>query len=366
MGLEGRQKMKDRRKFLQGLGVSSAALAATAAAPSASAQAPIRWRVNHFSGETSMFYTHTIVPFVERINQITAGRLQMQVFPGGVIAPPLEAYKSVEDGLADALQCTPLYIVNRDPVNSFYGGHPGGMPPEMMLHWLYNGGGEELLTQHRRETMGMHSITCSIGPAEIWHSHKPIKVAADLKGLKFRASGAWAQILNEFFGAAATTVAGSEVYTMLERHGVDVVEWSGPAENLKTGLHNAAPYVIMPGPHTNAFMFELIVPVAKWDALPDDLKVQIKAAAKLATLDTLLMWTTDDIAALKKMRESKVEFVQADPSLITDIREAGREWANKRIAEQEAKGNPWMKRVSDSYYAFYDDWLKNGAFRTVD
>lgn len=313
-----------------------------------------------------MFYTHTIVPFVNRLKEVTGDKFQLQVFPGGVIAPPLEGYKAVEDGLADCAQLTPLYIVNRDPVNSFYGGHPGGMPPEMMMHWLYKGGGQELLAEHRRATMKMHSIPVSIGPAEIWHSHVPITKSSDLKGLKFRASGAWAQILNEFFGAAATTVAGSEVYTMLERKGVDVVEWSGPAENLKTGLHNAAPYIITPGPHTNAFMFEFIMPAAKWDALPDDIKKQIHVAARAATLDTLITWTMDDIEAVKKMRESKAKIINSDPSLITDIREAGREWAKKRTAEQEAKGNPWMKRVSESYYNFYDSWLQNASYRTVD
>jgi TRAP-type mannitol/chloroaromatic compound transport system substrate-binding protein len=360
--------MENRRKVLQGLGLGGAALAALAMQPSsrASAQAPIRWRVNHFSGETSMFYTLTILPFVERIKQITGGRLVLQPFPGGVIAPPLEAYKAVEDGLADAGHMTPLYIVNRDPVNSFFAGHPGGMPPEMMMHWMFKGGGKELLAAHRRETMGMHSIPVSMGPAEIWHSHKPIKTAADLKGLKFRAAGAWAQILNETFGAAATTVAGSEVYTMLERKGVDVVEWSGPAENLKTGLHNAAPYIIVPGAHANNFAFEFIVPTKTWDALPADLKVQIEAAGQLATLDCLIAWTLEDMEAMKAIRKGKAQIVEADPSLIKDIREAGRAWATKRAAEQEAKGNLWMKKVMESYYGFYDSWLQNASYRAID
>src|SRR3546814_11277400 len=101
------------------------------------------------------------------------------------------------------------------------------MPPEMLMHWLYNGGGQALLAEHRRATMKMHSMVVGIGPAEIWHAHKPIRTVEDLRGVKFRASGAWAAILNEKFGAAATTVAGSEVYNMLERHGVDAVEGSG-------------------------------------------------------------------------------------------------------------------------------------------
>jgi TRAP-type mannitol/chloroaromatic compound transport system substrate-binding protein len=357
--------MDDRRKFLQAFGVGTAALAASAVTP-ASAQQTTRWRVAHFAGETSMFYTLTILPFASRVNQLTGGRLQLQPFPGGVIAPPLESYKAVEDGLADAGHLTPLYIVNRDPVNTYFGGHPGGMPPEMLMHWLYNAGGQDLLTQHRRETMKMHSIIVSIGPAEIWHSHKAIKTADDLKGVKFRAAGAWAAILNENFGAAATTVAGSELYTMLERKGVDVVEWSGPAENIKMGLQNAAPYIMVPGPHTNAFAFEFIVPMAKWDALPDDVKKQVEAAAKIATLETLLAWTLEDMEAMKKIRAGKAQIVEVDPSLFKAIREAGRQWAMKRVAEQDAKGNPWMKRITDSYYGFYDSWLQNATYRAAD
>ena len=365
----GTNTMNDRRTMLQGLGVTLAASAAAVAAPKdaqAQAAAPIRWRVNHFADETSMFYTLTILPFVRRVSQLTGGRVQIQPFPGGVISPPFEAYRSVEDGLADAGQLTPLYIVNRDPVNSFYGGHPGGMPPEMMLHWLYNGGGEDLLVAHRRETMRMHTMILSMGPAEVWHSHRAIRTPADLRGLRFRTAGAWASILNESFGAAATTVPGSEVYTMLERRGVDVVEWSTPGENVKVGLQNAAPYIIVPGAHTNAFAFELMMPIARWDAVPDPVKEQIKAAARLSTVETLLAWTMEDLEGMKKFRESRAEIIQADPSLVTAVRESGREWAKKRVAEQEAKGNPWMKRVNDSYYGFYDRWLSDASYRAID
>src|SRR3546814_19234699 len=101
--------------------------------------------------------------------------------------------------------------------------------------------------------MKMHSMVVGIGPAEIWHAHKPIRTVEDLRGVRFRASGAWAAILNEKFGAAATTVAGSEVYNMLERHGVDEVEWAGPAEKPKLGPQNIAPPVMVPGPPHTAF-----------------------------------------------------------------------------------------------------------------
>lgn len=363
--------MTSRRNFLKNVGsgaaVAGAAGAGVIAAPSvAKAQQTYKFRLNHFSGETSLFYTLTILPFVERIKKLSGGRVEFQPFPGGVLSPPLEAYKAVEDGIADAGQLTPLYIVNRDPVNTFYGGHVGGMPPEMMMHWLYKGGGQELLAEHRRATMKLHSIPLSIGPNEIWHSHVPIRTSADLKGLKFRTAGAWAQILNEYFGGAATTVAGSEIYTMLERKGVDAIEWSSPAENIKMGFQNAAPYIIMPGPHTNCFLFELIMPVAKWDALPDDVKYMIETAALASTPETLFAWTIEDLKAMKEMRKSKAEIITPDPSLAVDLREAGRKWAYKKAEEQTAKGDPWMKKVTDSYYGFYDDWAENAVYRAVD
>ena len=359
----------DRRKFLQAFGIGTAVLAAAAvpltSAGHAAAQQKLRWRTTTVVGETSMFY-QMAAPFVKRVTEMTNGAVEVQTFPAGVIAPALDGYKAVEDGLADAGHLTPLYVVNRDPVNAFYGGHPGGMPPEMLMHWLYNGGGQALLAEHRRATMKMHSMVVGIGPAEIWHAHKPIRTVEDLKGVKFRASGAWAAILNEKFGAAATTVAGSEVYNMLERRGVDAVEWSGPAENIKMGLQNIAPYIMVPGPHTNAFSFEFMLPVATWDALPAETKVQIEAAAKLATLEALLDWTMQDVKAMETMRNSKAEIIAVDPSLVTAIREAGREWANERAAERASKGDNWMKRVSESYYGFYDNWLKNASYRTLD
>src|SRR3546814_9063363 len=113
------------------------------------------------------------------------------------------------------------------------------------------------------------------------------------------------------------------------------------------GLQNIAPYVMVPGPHTNAFSFEFMLPAKTWDALPEETRVLIEAAAKLATLEALLDWTMQDVEAMEGIRASKAEIVAVDPSLIDAIREAGREWANERAAERSAKGDDWMKRVTE-------------------
>ena len=345
---------------------TAAAAAGLAAMLGAPANAAETWRLTQFSGDTSAFYTLTTLPFIERVNQLTGGELVIQPFPAGVIAPPFEAYAAVRDGLADAGHLTPLYVVNEDPANSFYGGHPGGMAPEQMLAWIYNGGGKELLAEMRREQWGMHSIPLSIGPGEVWHSHIAVQSVDDLKGAKFRTAGAFADVLRDYFEGAPTVVPGSEVYTLLERKGIDIADWSTPSENIKAGLHNAAPYIVTPGAQTNAFLFELMVPAEKWDALSDDLKTKIEAAAKLSTFETLLAWTTADIEAMKQLEAAGAQFVELPQAVRDAIREAGRDWAYKKADEQDAAGNPWMRRIADSYYSFLDDWNEHADYRQID
>jgi len=112
---------EDRRKFLQTFGLGAAALAAAplVTAATARAQSTVRWRTTTVVGESSMFYEMAF-PFVKRVKEMTGGAVDVQLFPAGVIAPALDGYKAVEDGLADAGHLTPLYVVNRDPVNAYF------------------------------------------------------------------------------------------------------------------------------------------------------------------------------------------------------------------------------------------------------
>ena len=67
-------------------------------------------------------------------------------------------------------------------------------------------------------------------------------------------------------------VPGGEIYTLLQRKGVDAIEWSTPGANLSEGFHEVAPYIIMPGVHQPSFVWEVVVKEETWQALPDALK----------------------------------------------------------------------------------------------
>jgi len=241
------------------------------------------------------------------------------------------------------------------------------MSPEATLHWVYEGGGEQMLQDFRRADMGLHSLVVGIGTSEIMaHSNVKIQTIEDLKGVKYRTSGAFAAVLQEEFGGVPTVVPGNEIYTLLQRKGVDAIEWSTPGANISEGFHEVAPYMIMPGVHQPSFLWEVFVKQETWDALPADLQGLITAAAKLSTYESFTRFGDSDIKAMAEFRNTKVEVVLMEREASETIREAGRNWARAKAATLAEGGNTRMQDVLDSYLAYQADWAANSSYLVRD
>ncbi len=343
------------------------ALALFAGLGAAPASAKTKWICTHFVPKTSGFYKYMTPPFTDAVKQITRGEVEIDCKAVGVIAPGFKGFDAVMEGLADAHHTTSLYIVNKHPANSFYANHPGGMPVEAFFMWWYDpkGGGKDFVKAHHRATMGLHTWGQGVPPQEVWLSHTPITKPADLKNKKFCTAGVWAQIVTEKFGGAGTSVPGSEVYVMMERKALDIMEWSGPSENMNKGLYETAKYVIQPGFHWTGGLGHFSVKKGVWDGLPEKTRKDIMMASRLANFDSYMMWHWADLPAQKKIKaRGKNVFLRMDKSLMDAMAKAAREWAYEKAAERSKKGDHWLKQVADSYYAFYDDWRANSDWKS--
>ncbi|MEM9632799.1 MAG: TRAP transporter substrate-binding protein DctP [Pseudomonadota bacterium] len=343
-----------------------AAVVAVAIATPVSA-ADVEWKMTAAIGEGSFFYQNFMERFANNVDTLTQGRVSIKPFGAGVLAPAFKAYEVVQDGVVEAGHSTPSYLVNQDPTNAIFASFPGGMSGEATLHWVYEGGGEKLLQDFRREEMGLHSLVVGIGTSEIMaHSNVKIETVDDLKGVKYRTSGAFAAVLQEKFGGVPTVVPGNEIYTLLQRKGVDAIEWSTPGANITEGFHEVAPYLIMPGVHQPSFLWEVFVKQETWDALPDDLKALITAAAKLTTYESFTHFGDKDIRAMDEFRKTKVKIVNMVPAEAEKIREAGRDWARAKASEKIEAGDRRMQDVLDSYLAYQASWAANSGYLVRD
>ncbi|WP_204114980.1 TRAP transporter substrate-binding protein DctP [Shimia biformata] len=343
----------------------AAALATALSGPAQAAE--VEWKMTAAIGEGSFLYENFMQRFADNVETISQGRVEIKPFGAGVLAPAFKAYEVVQDGIVEAGHSTPSYLVNQDPTNAIFASFPGGMSPEATVHWIYEGGGEELLQEFRRTEMGLHSLVVGIGTSEIMaHSNVRIETVADLANVKYRTSGAFAAVLQEEFGGVPTVVPGNEIYTLLQRKGVDAIEWSTPGANITEGFHEVAPFMIMPGVHQPSFLWEVFVKQETWDALPDDLKASIEAAAKLTTYESYTRFGDKDIAAMAKYRDTKVEMVVMERAESEKIREAGRNWARAKAKGLSDAGNPRMQAVLDSYLTYQTNWAENSGYLVRD
>lgn len=348
--------------------IRSAALSAVVAlfAVPASAQT-ITLRAATIAPKTSVYNTAIAIPFAEYVAKLTDGKVKVEVHEGGVLAPIFKIYEAVEDGRADIAIGPASFLGGKDPTNLIIGSFPSGLGVDSILPWMYNGGGEKLLQEHRRQTMKMHTMVLGAGPSEVFaHSHKPIKTVEDLKGMKFRTLGNWAAILKDGFGAAPVVVPGSELYSMLEKKGIDATEYSMPSENKAIGLQEVAKYIIMPGLHAGSWTFEAAFMGDKWDKIPKDLQEKIALAARLVTFESLNSIIMQDFAALDTLLTGKNEVIILDDTFKKKVKEASRKWAAEASAKAKAEGNPWPERVSKSVFDFQDRWEKHSPYLVVD
>ncbi|MCK0139360.1 TRAP transporter substrate-binding protein DctP [Aliiroseovarius sp. F47248L] len=345
--------------------LTAGALAIATASPSYAAE--VNWKMTAAIGEGSFLYQNFMERFAKNVGMITQDRVHIQPFGAGVLAPAFKAYEAVQDGIVEAGHSTPSYLVNQDPTNAIFASFPGGMSAEATLHWVYEGGGEKLLQDFRSAEMGLHSLVVGIGTSEIMaHSNVKIETVADLKGVKYRTSGAFAEVLKDNFEGVPTVVPGNEIYTLLQRKGVDAIEWSTPGANITEGFHEVAPYLIMPGVQQPSFLWEVFVKQETWDALPEDLQSLITAAAKLSTYESYTRFGDSDIKAMEEFRNSKVELIQMDRAESEKIREAGRDWARAQAVAQSENRNTRMQDVLDSYLAYQSGWAKNSGYLVRD
>jgi TRAP-type mannitol/chloroaromatic compound transport system substrate-binding protein len=297
--------------------------------------------------------------FAKQSDSLTGGKVKFQVFPAGTIGSPLKITESVQKKVAQAGHSWPGYDWGIDKTAALFGGYVGSPPAEALLHWIYSGGGIDLWRQWRLEKFGVVGIPCGSHSDEIhMHSRKPVRTLEDLKGLKLRTSGAWAEVANSL-GASTVILPGGEVYPALERGVVDAIEWATPGINLGLGFHKVAKYVILPGVHQPGAVLECVFDKALWDGFDPVTKTQIEAAAKMSTVESWMHVNVLDVDALGKLKAEGAEIIRVDQSYIDGVAKATRDWEDKYMAE-----GGWFKKVVEHQRAFVERWKPSHQYRS--
>jgi TRAP-type mannitol/chloroaromatic compound transport system substrate-binding protein len=301
--------------------------------------------------------------FAEDVRAMSSGRLDVQVYAGGELVPPLQVFDAVSQGTVEMGHGSPYYWAGKVPQAQFFSSVPFGMTAKGMNAWLYNGGGLELWREIYAPFNLMPFPMGNTGVQMGGWFNKKIESLEDIKGLRMRIPGLGGKVLKRA-GGNPVLMAGGEIYTALERGTIDATEWVAPFHDMRLGLDRAAKYYYYPGWHEPGTEFELIVNSLVWEQLPGDLQKIVETAAAATSEWIYAQMEYQNQKALQELRKkSNVEVLQFPAAVLGELRSL-----TEATLMDEADANPEFRRVYEAYEDFsksYSDWsaMSDEAYR---
>lgn len=285
--------------------------------------------------------------FAANVKAMSNGRINIKVYAGGELIPALQTFDAVSQGTVEMGHGSAYYWAGKVPEAQFFSTVPFGMTPRGMNAWIYQGGGLELW----RETYKpFHVVPFPLGNTGVqmggWFN-KEINSVEDLQGLKMRIPGLGGKVFAKA-GGNPVLLAGSEVYTALERNTIDATEWIGPYHDQRLGLYRAAKYYYYPGWHEPGTVLELTVNQRAWDSLTPDLQAIITHAAESENVLMLSEMEQKNMSALKELQaRDDIEIRRFPDDVLAKLQAM-----TKETLDEEAAANPKFKKVYEAYEKF--------------
>ncbi len=285
--------------------------------------------------------------FAHNIDIMSNGRLKIKVYAGGELIPPLQTFDAVSQGTVEMGHGSAYYWAGKVPEAQFFSTVPFGMTARGMNAWLYTGGGLELW----RETYKpFHVIPFPLGNTGVqmggWFNHE-IHSVDDLAGLKMRIPGLGGKVFAKA-GGNPILLAGSEVYTSLERKTIDATEWLSPFHDQRLGLYRAAKHYYYPGWHEPGTVLELTINERAWQSLPEDLQTIVSQAAQAENVRMLSEMEQKNGEALAELQQREGVTIHPFPQ---DVLDRLKNLTDETLKE-EAANDPKFARIYQAYDAF--------------
>lgn len=338
------KKLSTRRTFLKtAAGVGG--MAAVGVATTASAAAPITMRFQSTWPTKDIFHEYA-VDFARKVNEMSGGRLKINVLPAGAVVKAFDLIDAVHKGILDGGHGVSAYWYGKNSAYSLFGTGPSfGMDANMLLGWFTYGGGRKLYDE-LQATMKLNVAGFLYGPMPTqplgWFK-KEIKTAADFKGLKYRTVGLSIDVFKEL-GAAVVALPAGEIVPALDRGLLDAAEFNNASSDKLLGFPDVSKIFMLQSYHQPLECFEVLFNKRKYDALPADLKAIIFNAAQASSAD--MSWKAMDrySADLQEMRSKMGVKVIKTPREI--LQAQLKAW--DVVVQRKSAENPLFARILES------------------
>ena len=333
----------DRRSLIKNAGI--AGILAAGIAPAVHAQAAVRWRCASSFPKSLDTVFGTGEAFAKSVSDMTGGKFEIAVHPGGELMPAIGVLDGVQSGAVEMAHTAPSYFYGKDPTFCLGGAVPFGMNARQQSAWMYEGNGMKLM----RAFYARYNIVNLPGgntgaPMGGWF-RKEIKSIADLKGLKFHAHPLVDKVLKPF-GVIPQSIPAADLYQALEKGTLDGLEGVGPYDDQKLGFNKVAPFYHHPGWWEGGAEIDFYVNSKAWNGLSAEYRAIVGAAAAQANIGMTARYDARNPIALKQLVGSGTKLRPFSQDVVNAAFKSA-----QQIYSDLNNSNPEWKKI-------YPDWVK--------
>jgi TRAP-type C4-dicarboxylate transport system substrate-binding protein len=299
-------------KMLKGAVATTALIAATAQMASAEMLTMSSW-----VPPTHFIHTDVLVPFTEKVAEVTEGRVNVTILPAPLASPP-QHWELARNGVADITWGNFTYEPERF-VSLWFAEFPNaGTDGEAQSRALWRTFETYLANNAAFDGVKVLGVG-TLGGGQLHHAGATMTSPEDVANQKFRMGGPIQEKLLTAMGSVPVAAPATKAYEMLESGVVD-----GSLNSLESIVNfrledSLTHHTIFPNGFYDATFF-VAMNGAKWDGLSDADKAAIET---IVGEELSAKWganfAAQNRAAFEKLSAEGHEMVEASPELIAAV-----------------------------------------------
>ncbi|HAQ47361.1 MAG: TRAP transporter substrate-binding protein [Paracoccaceae bacterium] len=347
-----KNKQFSRRSFLsKGAAMGGIAAGTTLAAPAVLAQAPMVLKMQT-SWSASDIWMDFARQYTTRVEQMSGGRLTIDLLPAGAVVAAFQVMDAVSDGVIDAAHSVCAYWYGKHKGASLFGTGPVfGGSSTTMLSWFYQGGGKELYNELTQDILGLNvegHLGFPMFAQPLGWFKGEVNTTDDLQGLKYRTVGLAADLM-QGIGMSVAQLPGGEIVPAMERGVIDAFEFNNPSSDMRFGAQDVAKNYYLSSYHQASESFEFIFNKDVMSDLDPDLAAILRFGVEAASTSNTALAMDQYSADLQKLVNDHGVKVHRTSKQILDAEIQGWDKLIPVLEEDE-----YMKRVLDSQRAWVE------------
>ncbi len=267
----------------------------------------------------------------------SGGRLQLVIYPGEQLGSEREALELLQIGSLDLAKTSTAVAEAFVPEWGVFG-LPYLFPDRATRLAVLAGPVGRALLEVGIDARLRGLAWLDAGSRSFYTRDRPIRHPDDLAGLKIRVQESPSAFrMVRALGGSPTPIAWGELYTALEQGVVDGAENNPPSFHLSR--HYEVARFLSLDEHT-AVPDLLLVSTVTWDALGDDQRGWLAAAAKAGAAHQAELWQAAELAALEAVADAGVTIIRPDRAPF-----AAKVAALSETAAATSAISSWLKRL---------------------